>query len=73
MCSWDLMVDTFLDEGAESVGLGKMQIIILVIYVLASLGLIIAFVLVTLMAWAQEDNVSRLTALCPPLGDVACS
>ena len=53
---WDLMVETFLDEGAERVGLGKTRIIGIVLYILGSLGLVIAFVLVTLAAWANDDS-----------------
>ena len=53
---WDLMVETFVDEGAESVGLGKMQILGIVGYVLTSLSLVIGFILVTLAAWSNEDN-----------------
>ena len=50
------MKGSILDEGAESVGLGKMQIVAVVAYILLGLGLVIAFVLVTLGAWSNEDN-----------------
>ena len=54
--SWDLVMNDLLDESAESVGLGRAQIVFIVAYMLTLLGLVIAFVLVTLAAWANEDN-----------------
>ena len=49
-------MNDLLDESAESVGLGRTQIVLIVAYVLVLLGLVIAFVLVTLAAWNNEDN-----------------
>jgi hypothetical protein len=54
--SWDLVIDDLLDDGAESVGLGRVQIVFIVVYTLIFLGIVIAFVLVTLAAWANEDK-----------------
>ena len=43
VAGWALMVDNFLDEGAEQVGLGRMRIIGIVLYILFALGMVIAF------------------------------
>ena len=54
--SWSLMLKTFTAEGAEVLGLGPTQIVISVAYIVLILGLVIAFILVSLAAWSNEDN-----------------
>ena len=53
---WNLMVQSFTAEGAEAVGLGQTQILITIAYVIVTMGLAIGFILVTLAAWANDDN-----------------
>ena len=57
---WDLMVETFLAEGAESAGLGTNQILMLVAYIVLVLSLVIAFILITLAAWTNESNFASV-------------
>ena len=57
---WSLMVETFTNDGAEALGLGQVQIVVTVASIVTMLGLIIAFILVTLAAWANEDSFGAL-------------
>jgi hypothetical protein len=54
--SWSLLLKSFTAEGAEALGLGPTQIILSVAYIVLILGLVIAFILVSLAAWSNEDN-----------------
>jgi len=53
---WELMVQIFLEESAASLGLSTADIVFVVVSLVTILALVIAFVLMTLSAWANEGS-----------------
>ena len=53
---WELMVEVFLENSADSLGLSMAQIVFVVASLLTMLILLISFVLITLSAWQNEGN-----------------
>jgi len=53
---WELMVQVFLENSADSLGLSRTQIFLVVSMLLTTLVLTVVFILLTLTAWQNEGS-----------------
>ena len=57
---WEALVQSFLEQSADSVGLSRAQILGIVVVVTAVLGLLVGFILITLAAYQNESNFNSV-------------
>ena len=72
---WDKLVEAFLENSADGLGLSRIQIVIAVAYLLTFLSLLIVFVLITLAAWNNDSSFTATVqaALVSGCGKAATS
>ena len=57
---WDMMVEIFLENSADSQGLSKAQILLVILYTVIVVGLLIAFILFAITAWQNEGSFNAV-------------
>merc|ERR1711988_1830109 len=53
---WDMMVEVFLENSADSQGLSKAQILLVIFYIVVILAMLVTFILFAIGAWQNEGS-----------------
>merc|ERR1711865_201590 len=72
---WDMMVEVFLENQADSQGLSKAQILLVVLYTVVMLGMAMTFILFAIGAWQNEGSFNAVvqSALVSGVGKASAS
>merc|ERR1711935_820751 len=72
---WDMMVEVFLENQADSQGLSKAQILLVVLYTVVMLAMAMTFILFAIGAWQNEGSFNAVvqSALVSGVGKASAS